>query len=91
MSDVPNGVGDTARGGSAGGRPWKPIALVVVAAALTIFVVQNDEEAFVRFLWFDGSWPVWLVIAVSVVAGVLLDRLGTWQWRRARRRDEPAA
>lgn len=67
------------------GPSFKLIALLLVAAALAIFFFQNGSDAPVSFLWLDGQWPVWLVIAVSVVAGVVLDRLGSWQWRRARR------
>jgi uncharacterized integral membrane protein len=70
------------------GPPIKLIALLVVAVALAIFFFQNGSDAPVSFLWFDAEWPVWLVIGVSVVAGVVLDRLGTWQWRRARRRSD---
>jgi uncharacterized integral membrane protein len=70
------------------GPPIKLIALLVVAVALAIFFFQNGSDAPVSFLWFDGQWPVWLVIGVSVIAGVVLDRLGSWQWRRARRRQE---
>ena len=68
------------------GPPVKLIALLLVVAALAIFFFQNGDDAPVSFLWFDGQWPVWLVIGVSVAAGVILDRLGSWQWRRARRR-----
>lgn len=67
------------------GPPLKLIALLLVAAALAVFFFQNGSDAPVSFLWIDGQWPVWLVIAVSVTAGVVLDRLGSWQWRRARR------
>ncbi len=59
--------------------------LLVVVVLLAIFFFQNGEEAPVDFLWMSGNWPVWLVIGVSVVVGIVLDRLGTWQWRRARR------
>lgn len=71
-----------------GGPPLKLFALLFVAIALAIFFFQNGDDAPVQFLWFDGQWPVWLVIGVSVLAGIVLDRLGSWQWRRARRRKE---
>ena len=67
------------------GPPWKLILLLLVIVALAIFFFQNGDDAPVEFLWIDGNWPVWLVIAISVVAGVVIDRLATWQWRRARR------
>lgn len=68
------------------GPSLKLIALLLVVIAMGIFVFQNDERAQVEFLWLDVSWPVSLVIGISVVAGILIDRLGTWSWRRARRR-----
>jgi uncharacterized integral membrane protein len=72
--------------GSDGAPPWKPIALVVVVAGLVTFFVQNGSDAPIQFLWMDGSWPVWSVIGISVAIGIVLDRLVSWQWRRARRR-----
>ena len=66
--------------------PWKLIALLVLMVLLAFFFFQNDDDAPVEFLWFDGDWPVWALIGVAVVVGVVLDRLLSWQWRRARRR-----
>ena len=77
---------ETSAASGQSGPPIKLVALLLVVVALAIFFFQNDSDAPVSFLWLDGQWPVWLVIGVSVVAGVVLDRLGTWQWRRARRR-----
>jgi uncharacterized integral membrane protein len=68
------------------GPPIKLIVLLLLVIALAIFFFQNGDDAPVSFLWIDGQWPVWLVIGVSVIAGVVIDRLGSWQWRRARRR-----
>lgn len=71
-----------------GGPPVKLIALLVVAALLAVFIVQNGADAPIEFLWVDGTWPVWVVIGISVVVGIVLDRLFAWQWRRARRRKQ---
>lgn len=71
-----------------GSPPWKLIVLLIVVAALAIFFFQNGDDAPINFLWLDGNWPVWLVIGVSVIAGAVIDRLGSWQWRRARRRND---
>lgn len=68
--------------------PLKLLALLVVVAALAIFIFQNGDDAPIRFLSIDAEWPVWSVIAISVVAGAVIDRLGSWQWRRARRRND---
>ena len=67
------------------GPPWKLIALIVVVAAAITFFFQNGERTGVEFLWLDFRWPLWAVIGVSILAGVLLGRLAGWQWRRSRR------
>ncbi|HSJ91873.1 MAG TPA: LapA family protein [Ilumatobacter sp.] len=76
--------------GGSSGPSLKLIVLLLVVIALGIFFFQNGDDAPVRFLWMDGQWPVWLVIGVSVAAGVVIDRLGSWQWRRARARKRVA-
>ena len=81
-------IDDTAPESGRSGPSIKLIALLLVIIALAIFFFQNGSDAPVSFLWLDGTWPVWLVIGVSVVAGIVIDRLGTWQWRRARRRKD---
>ena len=68
------------------GAPWKLIALLILVIALAVFFFQNGDDASVDFLWFNGEWPLWAVIGVCVAIGVALDRLLSWQWRRARRR-----
>lgn len=80
-----NGPDDDLAASGSSGPPWKLIALVLVVAAAVTFFLQNGEEASVEFLWLDFRWPLWAVIGISILAGVLLDRLGGWQWRRSRR------
>lgn len=65
--------------------PWKLLALLVVVAGLATFFFQNGQDSPVNFLWMNGSWPQWTVIGISVVIGIVIDRLVSWQWRRARR------
>jgi uncharacterized integral membrane protein len=61
----------------------------IVVAAIVIFIIQNTESAQVSFLMFDGSAKLWVVIVISVLAGMLLDRLlQFWMGRRRRRRDD---
>ena len=78
---------EQARRDEAEGRaPWKLIALLILVIALAVFFFQNGDDASVDFLWFNGQWPLWAVIGISVAIGFALDRLLTWQWHRARRR-----
>ena len=69
-------------------EPANPMATPEHIAPVWYFTPQYAmlRAVTVNFLWIDAKWPVWLVIAISVAAGVMLDRLASWQWRRARRR-----
>ena len=79
-------TGDVSAESGQTGPPWKLLALLVVVAGLAAFFFQNGQTSEVNFLWLDGSWPQWTVIGISVVVGIVLDRLAAWQWRRARTR-----
>ena len=75
-----------------GRRPSvKLVLFLLLAAALVVFFLQNGGVTRVEFLWMEATWSVRAVILVSVVIGILLDRLGLWQWRRARRRKAEAS
>lgn len=65
-----------------GSLPWKLIGLALAVAALIVFFVQNGQRANVDFLIWGGSWPVWAIIGVSVLLGMVIDRLGGWALRR---------
>ena len=62
---------------------------IIIAVLAVFFIVQNARDANVKFLFFDGTMSLWLVIVISIVIGVLLDRLGTWYLRR--RKEKKAA
>ena len=61
------------------------IAFIVVAVLGLIFVLQNGENASIRFLFFESSTSVWVAIAIAIGIGVILDRLLIMWWRRRRR------
>lgn len=44
----------------------------IVAAGLVTFGFQNTDSVRIRFLWFDGSVPVWIAMASAVVGFALL-------------------
>ena len=66
-------------------RPGVVIALLV-AAALIIFVVQNDSEVPVTWLFVKVNGPLWAVIIVAAAAGAVLTELLGWVAGRRRRR-----
>ena len=83
-----NDPGDVDRSGP---RPQRSgvsptlIAFIVVAVLGLIFVLQNGEEAPIRFLFFEASTSVWVAIAIAIGIGIILDRLLITWWRRRRR------
>lgn len=79
--------GGTSAAAGRSGPPIKLIAFLLLTIALAIFFFQNGKDAPVKFLWMDANWPMWAVIGISVVVGVILDRLAGWLWNRARKSD----
>lgn len=63
------------------------IASLSGLALLIIFMVQNTESVTVKFLIWDFTWAVWLIILVSALIGALV-WFGLGVMRRHRRRKE---
>jgi uncharacterized integral membrane protein len=63
------------------------IASLAGGAALVIFMVQNTDDVTVKFLFWDFTWPVWLLILVAALIGALV-WFGLGVLRRHRRRGE---
>jgi uncharacterized integral membrane protein len=63
------------------------IAAISGAALLVIFMVQNTQEVTLEFLFWDFTWPLWLVVLISATVGALI-WLGLGVIRRHRRRVE---
>jgi uncharacterized integral membrane protein len=61
------------------------IAAISGAALLVIFMVQNTEDVTLEFLFWDFTWPLWLVVLLSATIGALI-WLGIGVIRRHRRR-----
>jgi uncharacterized integral membrane protein len=80
MDNVPSSVGDGRRkvGGGA-------IASLGGLAVLVIFMVQNTDDVTVEFLFWEFTWPVWLLALVAALVGALV-WLGLGVLRRHRRR-----
>jgi uncharacterized integral membrane protein len=72
------------------GRKISPgiVVALVVGVLLLIFIVQNDEDTPVTWIFTDTETPLWVVILVSAVAGYLVGQFieaGIKRRRRSRR------
>ena len=63
------------------------IATLAGLGALAIFMLQNTQDANVEFLFWDFTWPLWLLVLVSAALGAFV-WIGLGVLRRHRRRKE---
>jgi uncharacterized integral membrane protein len=61
------------------------IASLSGVAALAIFMAQNTDDVTVKFLFWDFTWPVWLLTLFAALVGALV-WFGLGVLRRRRRR-----
>jgi uncharacterized integral membrane protein len=74
------------RAGLSGGA----IASISGVVLLGIFIVQNTDDVKLDFLFWDFTWPLWLLTLVSALLGALV-WFGIGVMRRHRRRKERRA
>lgn len=86
MKDVAPEVAGKAKSGLSGGV----IAMLSGLGLLGVFMVQNTEDVPVSFLFWDVTWPVWLVTLGSAVLGAVI-WFGAGVMRRHRRRKDRRA
>jgi uncharacterized integral membrane protein len=69
------------------GPSTKLIVLAAVAILLVVFVLQNTDRAQIDFLLWNGDFPLWTMIVVAAVLGLVggwvIGRIGGAE-RRAR-------
>jgi len=63
------------------------VAGIIIAAA-AVFLLQNTEEATVKFLFLSGQVPIYVVILISMVLGALLVLIALGLRRRSKRRKQ---
>lgn len=68
------------------GPSGKLVVLAAVALLLMIFVLQNTDRAQIDFLVWNGSFPLWTLIVVAAVLGLV----GGWVVGRIRGADRRA-
>ena len=61
------------------------IASIAGVSALGIFMGQNTDDVEVKFLVWEFTWPVWLLVLISALVGALV-WFGLGVLRRHRRR-----
>jgi uncharacterized integral membrane protein len=82
---VPNDTDAQGRGVGGGA-----IASVLGIGLLLVFILQNTEDVRLDFLFWEFTWPLWLLTIVSAVLGALV-WFGLGVMRRHRRRKERRA
>jgi len=71
--------------------PVRLILFLVGIALLVIFIAQNSEEAQVELLWFEGFFPLSILIIGSALLGAVITMLGGMIVRRRRRKEHKAS
>ena len=65
------------------------IVFIVLAVLAVIFVLQNSDSHNVNLLMLDFKAPSWVIFALLIALGVVLDRLlQFWMARRKRRKTD---
>ncbi len=64
------------------GLNFRLVLGAIAAAALGVFVFQNTDDAPVKFLWLDGSFPLFLLLLITVGLTLVLAVVSTWLLRR---------
>ena len=84
MGSPGGGTGPDGDGRRLGGGA---IASLTGVALLLIFMIQNTESVRLDFLFWNFTWPLWLLTIASAVLGALV-WFGLGVMRRHRRRKE---
>lgn len=66
------------------GVPWGLAGFLILALLLVVFAVQNTQSVELRFLGFEGSYPLVVIIVTVVVVTVVLDEILGFIMRRRR-------
>lgn len=72
MSDRTEGHGQDERGGRSFGVRQALLGAVIVIALW--FALTNSQKVEVDYIIGSAEWPLWLVIVISVLLGMVIDR-----------------
>ena len=62
------------------------VAAAIGAVALLLFIVQNSQQTRVKWLFFDGDAPLWVVILIAALLAAISVQLVLFVLRRRRAR-----
>jgi uncharacterized integral membrane protein len=54
---------------------------IIVTVAVAALIAQNTGNVSVHWLMLDGQQPLWAVLAITAIAGVVLAKLVGFVWR----------
>ena len=60
----------------------------IVILALVFFIGQNTRSVDIKWLFFEGDAPLWLMLVLSALAGAVIALGVSMTLRRRRRRDD---
>ena len=75
----------TSTGGSGTRLSGGAVASLLGSALLVVFMVQNRQRITVHFLFWNLTWPLWLLILLAAALGAIV-WIGAGVVRRHRRR-----
>ena len=62
----------------------KTLIAAMLAALFVGFLLDNSDDVTVEFLWWSGATPLWLVLLISALVGVVIWELASYLRRRRR-------
>jgi uncharacterized integral membrane protein len=62
----------------------KTLIAAMLAVLFVGFLLTNSEEVPVEFLWWQESLPLWLILVMSALAGIVIWELASYLRRRRR-------
>jgi uncharacterized integral membrane protein len=68
------------------GLSWGLVVFVLASLFIVIFIVQNSDAALVKFLNWEGQFPLSLIMVVIALLAVIADEVVGVMRRRRRRR-----
>jgi uncharacterized integral membrane protein len=65
---------------------WGLIVGVILAVLVVFFAAQNTQDSTVKLFWWNWSSPLFVVILISLILGIVLDEIVGLVYRARRRR-----